>query len=127
VVRGADSDFAAWDESAMDQLTQALLLQHLVQGYSQPEAVAQHRLQAALAPLQPAFTALWRSRKLGAAPRATPPSPRPSPPSVGPGDGLQPELRPQGPDATANEREVLARGLQPLLASAVRHALGGPV
>jgi hypothetical protein len=97
VVRGADSNFAAWDETAMDQLTQALLGQHLASGYGVEEAAAQAALQPALAALQPAFNALWRNRYRGS-----------------------------GGSAPASERDVLARELQPLLASAVKRALGGP-
>ncbi len=97
VVRGADSNFAAWDETAMDQLTQALLQQHLASGYGIDETAAQAALHRALAPLQPAFNALWRNRYRG-----------------------------DGASAPASERELLARELQPLLANAVKRALGGP-
>ncbi len=68
VVRGADSNFAAWDEAAMEQITQALLQQHLVIVYGLADAAADAALQPALATTQLQRSALWRSRLRGSAP-----------------------------------------------------------
>ena len=68
VVRGADSNFAAWDDAAMEQITRALLQQHLAIGHGLDDAAAQAALQPALAAIQPAFAALWRNRHRGSAP-----------------------------------------------------------
>ena len=68
VVRGADSNFAAWDDVAMAQITQALLQQQLAIGHGLDDAAAQAALQTALAASQPAFAALWRNRHRGSAP-----------------------------------------------------------
>ncbi len=70
VVRGADSNFAAWDDGAMDQITRALLQQQLAIGHGLDDAAAQTALQPALAATQPAFAALWRNRHRGSAPAA---------------------------------------------------------
>jgi hypothetical protein len=68
VVRGADSNFAAWDDGAMAQITHALLQQHLAVGHGLDDAAAQAALQPALATTEPAFAALWRSRHRGSEP-----------------------------------------------------------
>ncbi len=68
VVRGADSNFAAWDDAAMAQITQALLQQHLAITHGLDDAAAHAALQPAVVALQPAFVALWRSRHRGSAP-----------------------------------------------------------
>ena len=68
VVRGADSNFAAWDDVAMEQITRALLQQHLAIGHGLDDTAAQAALKPALAAIQPAFAALWRNRHRGSAP-----------------------------------------------------------
>ena len=98
VVRGADSNFAAWDDAAMEHITAALLQQHLAFTHGLDDAAAQAALKPALAATQPQRLALWRSRQRASA----------------------------APAQLDAERETLARELQPVLADTVKRALGGP-
>ena len=68
VVRGADSNFAAWDEAALEQITLALLQQHLALAHGLDDAAALAVLQPALAVTQLQRSALWRGRWPGSAP-----------------------------------------------------------
>ena len=68
VVRGADSNFAAWDEAAMEQITQSLLQQHLNIVHGLDESTALAALQPALAATRLQRAALWHSRQRGSAP-----------------------------------------------------------
>jgi hypothetical protein len=95
VVRGTDRSFATWDEQALNPVTEALLLRHvlLLAPSLSPES-AQVRLAPALAAHQEAINVLWRGRRRHF--------------------------------DNAGEAERLGQALQPLLAQALRTALGGP-
>ncbi len=96
VVRGADSSYAALDDKALNDVTEALLQQYLglVHGLHGDAALA--RLKPALAGSQLALNERWRARTRGAA----------------------------SADPTAVQ--ALAVQLQPVLATVVHKALGGP-